>query len=265
MIVLLSACNHMHPSIPKEAGTLSAESLADVYLAASPDTFVGLYALSRNAFGDDDTPCPIVTSDEVGDYLVAQGCTDRWGTTWHGTMNRLDHEGIAEYSDFGPEFDDWRGAAHYLVDGKVEWSYPDTSNTSDVRVDTDVVVTWKDAGEDVLVYVGGTGRHKSAGPLLRERDGDIGVADWGTAEVSHGEIFTAGTKGCNQAIEGLVEVFAANDAEIQLPNGDGCASSPGDEPSPTDCATWAIGQEDGELCIGTRMLIVPTDADAPTD
>lgn len=255
------ACSTMHPSIPTEAGTLDADNIADVYFAASPDNFVGLYTLARNTFGDDDTPCPIVNSDENGDFLSGDGCTDRWGTTWHGTLNRLDREGIGEFVEFGPEFDDWRGAANYRISGKVEWSYPDTSNTSDVRIDADAVVTWED--DDTLVYIGGSGRHKASGPLLRERAGAIGVGEWGTAEVAHGEIFTAGAKACNQAIEGVVELIAANDGEVQLPNGDECALNPGESGVPPECATWSIGSESGELCLGERVLLVPTDADAP--
>ena len=254
----------MHPSIPAEAGTFDEASLADAYLAGSPDTFAGVYLLARKVFGDDDTPCPVVSSDEAGDYIEGDGCTDRWGATWHGSMNRLDREGVAEFEDFGPAFDDWRGAADYRLDGTVYWTYPDTADTTDVEVDSEVVLTWLAPGEPTLVFVGGTGRYKASGPLVRSRAGSIGVEDWGTAQVDHGEILTAGAMGCDQAIEGLVSFQGANDAEVELPLGDLCAANPGEPGTPPDCAVWTIGSETGELCLGTRLVLVPTDADPPS-
>jgi len=256
------ACNTMHPDIPQDAGTLNEESLPDVYLAASPDTFVGIYTLARKVFGDDLTPCPTANEDEAGVYYEGQGCTDKWGATWHGSMNRLDREGIAEFNDFGPEFDDWRGASNYRLDGTVEWTYPDLQDTNDVKIVTDIVLTWEDDG--TLVYVGGTGRALASGPILRDRSGAIGVGDWGTAEVEHTELFTAGARGCNQAVDGLVNLHAANKGSVDLPK-ETCALDTTTGGKPADCALWTIGDDEGELCIGDRMVLSPTDADPPAN
>lgn len=251
---MLLACSTYPSSIPDQAGDFDAEMLGDLWAASSPATFTTLYAgLARGTFADDVTPCPLQTKNDAGLLLAGDGCTDRWGTTWSGSMTVLERDGFAQFDRFGPAYDDWRGTQDWTADGKLYWTIDGTS----AHIDMEVELLF----DGTVLWVDGAGQFDSASELSN-RQGTVGVEAWGTAQVEHGPLIIAGANGCEVPSDGSITYQAVDALRLELPLSDECVPDSPGAPPPEICLEFG---DVGALCSHDGATpTVPPSVDDPT-
>ncbi|MCP4809421.1 MAG: hypothetical protein GY913_18580 [Proteobacteria bacterium] len=250
---LLIGCTPYPDSIPTDPGTFAQEDLAAIWRAAAPGTLSALYSgLARGTFADETTPCPVQSKNDAGLFYEGNGCTDRWGTTWNGSMTVLERDGFADLDAFGPSFDDWRGSQDWTADGRIYW----TTDGSAAEVELEVLLAF----DGLEHWIDGTGR-VSAGSELANRTGLIGVEGWGTATIEHESVTLAGANGCVVPSDGSVELVGASTVVVELPAAADCKAPDPFTAAPDVCLSFG---DAGELCDFSQVPEIPQSVDDPT-
>jgi hypothetical protein len=232
---LMGGCSAIPESIPQKPGVFGGEGdLRRAWLTVNPDSAVGPFLLANALSTMGDGTCPARQDTEDGWEYEGLGCTDTYGITWHGQLEFVEEDSgtVADWRDFGPE----SGGDHWTLRGRTQWTYLDSSSDLSLRhvvaVDyqgaDDVYEAWQDLN---FVF-----RWNDGDYMLEDYDGEIGIEDWGLADVaSTGNIYLGAALSCEHPSGSGLSIYGENGVSVDFGE-----HTPGECSA---CPTWSLAGE----------------------
>lgn len=239
--------------IPREPGLFEGpETLQRAWLPASPDNLMTALVLRHtgtNFLGN----CPVSTETSL-ELRFEGDCDGDYGETWHGSATVREAEDHMDLFDFGLTLD----GITWTLDGEIDWSFPDLS-VPDEQIDVDIALSWTDGTvtidatadlEFLLDWNGGR-------PQVLWTDGEIGLADWGTAGLTTDLVALGRANSCTWPTAGSLALEGSNSGRIAF---DGTACD-------AECPAGTVdGGDVTDLCTGAGLphLVTPLYDDGTT-
>ncbi len=209
LLLALFACDD-GGDIPRDPGTFTDDaSMRRAWLAASPDNLMLQLVLRHtdtNFVGD----CPTTEENEL-ELTFTGGCDGDNGETWHGEGIVRQDEDHMQFVEYGLSW----GGTTWLLTGEMDWSFPDPLvPDEEVRIDTRLDWSSGTQSYEATADLEYLLDWNSGRPRFTWIEGEIGVEDWGTADVTSGVVDLGTSIGCTWPGSGALDLVGANDARF---------------------------------------------------